>query len=88
MATKKVGSKTFDELLEEWDDAVKVEPAPPEGFLPLDVIANRIANSKGISYTAASHIPRTMFNDGQAERLIGPRKFQGKACSHVWYKPR
>ena len=88
MATKKVGSKTFDELLEEWDTAVKVEPQPPEGFLPLDVIAKRISVSKGITYGSARKILREMLNDGKIETVNGPRKFQGEPCSQVWYKPK
>ena len=88
MATKKVGSKTFDELLEEWDAAVRVEPEPPEGFLPMDVIAKHIAESKGIGFAHGRKILREKFNAGEVERVIGPRKFQGEQCSNLWYKPK
>lgn len=88
MSTKKVGSKTFDELLEEWDAAVKVEPEPPQGFLPMDVIAKRVSVSKGITYASARKILREMLRDEEIEHVNGPRKFQGETCSHIWYKPK
>ena len=88
MPTKTIGKKTFEQMLAEWEAVVPAEAEPPEGFLPLDVIAKDIAKRKGITYTASSQFLRKMFLDGAIEKVDGPRIFQGKRCSNVWYRPK
>ena len=86
MATKTIGKKTFEQMLEEWQSVIPAEAKPPQGFLPLDVLADNIAERKGITHTGASAILRRIYLDGKSEKLIGPRWFNGKRCSNIWYR--